>query len=210
MRTLIILFSIFTITYSSTAQTSYEKGMSKAFELWTNSKNDDAIYLFERIAKAEKDNWLPYYYAAHVHITTTFGTKEKEEVESRLKKAQEYLNEAKTWSKENPEIMIMEALLNTAYVVYDGAKYGMTLSPKIEELYETAKAVDPQNPRATLQHAEWKMGGARFFGKDPTIFCPEIEKAILYFDNETSDIPFYPSWGKDRAQIAIENCKNNK
>ncbi|WP_025740089.1 tetratricopeptide repeat protein [Aquimarina pacifica] len=206
MKTIIILFSIFTLTIGN-AQTPYEKGMSKAFELWKSTKQDEAINLFERIAKAEKENWLPYYYAAQVHITTTFGNKNKEEIESRLTKAREYLNEAKTWSKDNAEILIMEALLNTAYVVYDGANYGMTLSPKIEELYRNAKQIEPENPRAILQHAEWKMGGAKFFGKDPNVFCPEIEKAILYFEKESSEIPFYPAWGKDRAQKSLENCR---
>ncbi|MHA7057727.1 hypothetical protein ACWGOQ_0010940 [Aquimarina sp. M1] len=207
MKTIIIILSMFTLT-AIHAQTTYEKGMSNAFELWGNQKNDEAANLFERIGKAEKDNWLPYYYAAQIHIVKTFSSKDAEEIESRLTKAQNYLNEAKTFSKDNAEILIMEAMLNTAYVVYDGAKYGMTHSTKVEELYQKAKILEPENPRATLYHAEWQMGAAKFWGKDPKAFCPEIEKAILYFEKEPANIPFYPHWGKDQIARIQQNCKS--
>ncbi|WP_299313546.1 hypothetical protein [uncultured Aquimarina sp.] len=206
MKTIIIILSIFAIT-SVNSQAAYEKGMGKAFELWGNQKNDEAANLFERIGKAEKDNWLPFYYAAQIHIVTTFGIKDAEQIESRLTKAQNYLNEAKTFSKGNAEIMIMEAMLNTAYVVYDGAKYGMTHSAKVEELYQKAKIIEPENPRAILYHAEWQMGAAKFWGKDPKAFCPEIEKAISLFDLEKSTVPFYPSWGEDQIERIKQNCK---
>ena len=188
------------------SQSTYEKGMEKAFELWGEKKNDEAANLFERIAKVEKDNWLPFYYAAQIHIIKAFNTKDAKEIESRLTKAQNYLNEAKIFSKDNAEILIMEAMLNTAYVVYDGAKYGMTHSPKVEALYQKAKTLEPKNPRATLYHAEWQMGAAKFWGKDPKAFCPEIEKAILYFEKQPATTSFYPDWGKDQIARVQKNC----
>ncbi|WP_160114041.1 MULTISPECIES: hypothetical protein [Aquimarina] len=206
MRTLLIIISFLSMT-TIHSQTAYEKGMNKAFELWGSKNPDEAINLFERIARAEKENWLPFYYAAQVHIITTFGIKDGNEIETRLKKAQDFLNEARTFSKENAEISIMEAMLNTAYVVYNPSVYGPTLSAKVEELYRKAKALEPENPRAMLYHAEWKMGGAKFWGKDPKAFCPEIEKAILYFENETNDVPFYPKWGMDQIERIQKNCQ---
>lgn len=206
MKPLLVLLTLF-ISVTITAQSSYEKGMNKAFELWKNRKNDEAINLFERIAKAEKENWIPYYYAAQVHIITTFSSKDKS-VETRLKKAQDFLNEAKTFSNNNAEILILEAMLNTAYVVYNPNVYGMTHSGKVEQLYQQAKAIEPENPRATLYHAEWQMGGAKFWGKDPKAFCPEIEKAILYFEKEPNhDTPFYPDWGKDQIARVQKACE---
>ncbi len=207
MKIIVTVLTLF-IAVTMNAQTSYEKGMNKAFELWGNKKNDDAINLFERIAKAEKENWLPYYYAAQVHIVTTFMIKDAQEIESRLTKAQDFLNEAKTFSKENAEILIMEAMVYTSYVVYNPSVYGATHSAKVEALYQQAKILEPKNPRATLYHAEWKMGGAKFWGKDPKAFCPEIEKAILYFEKESkNDVPFYPQWGMDQVKRIQQSCK---
>lgn len=207
MKPLLIILSLL-FSAGMHSQTAYEKGMSKAFELWKNQKPDEAINLFERIAKAEKENWLPYYYAAQVHIITTFNTKDGNEIEPRLKKAQDFLNEAKTFSNNNAEVLIMEAMLNTAYVVYNPNVYGMTHSGKVEELYKKAKVLEPENPRAVLYHAEWQMGGAKFWGKDPKAFCPEVEKAILYFEKEPSqNIPFYPNWGKDQIARIQKQCE---
>ncbi len=207
MKIIVTILSLFVAT-TINAQTSYEKGMTKAFELWENKTPDEAINLFERIARAEKENWLPFYYAAQVHVVTTFGIKDAEEIESRLKKAQDFINEAKTFSKNNAEILIMEAMLNTAYVVYNPSVYGMTHSAKVEELYQKAKVLDPENPRAMLYHAEWKIGGAKYWGKDPKAFCSEIEKAILYFEKESNnDIPFYPKWGMNQIERVQQNCK---
>lgn len=207
MKTIATILVLF-LTASINAQSAYEKGMTKAFELWKNQKNDEAINLFERIARAEQENWLPFYYAAQVHIVTTFGIKDGNEIESRLKKANDFLNEAKTFSKDNAEILIMEAMQNTALVVSNPSVYGPTLSGKVEELYRKAKGLEPKNPRAMLYHAEWKMGGAKFWGKDPKDFCPEIEKAILYFENNPkSDVPFYPDWGRDQIARVQQSCK---
>ncbi|GAA3513956.1 hypothetical protein GCM10022393_29730 [Aquimarina addita] len=206
MKMIITVLAFLVIT-TTQAQTNYEKGMTKAFEFWKNQKTDEAANLFERIAKAEKENWLPYYCAAQVHIVKTFNSKDGKEILSRLEQAQNYLNEAKTFSKNNAEITIMEAMLNSAYVIYDGQAYGMTHSPKVEALYQKAKAIEPENPRAILYHAEWQMGAAKFWGKDPKAFCPEIEKAILYFEKESSDIPFYPQWGKDQIARVQKNCQ---
>ena len=58
MKKIITLLTlVFTVCLS--AQTPYEKGMEKAFELWKTNKTKEASQLFERIATAEKDNWLP-------------------------------------------------------------------------------------------------------------------------------------------------------
>ena len=42
-----------------TAQTQSDDGMNKAFMFWKEGKSTEASDLFERIASAEKDNWLP-------------------------------------------------------------------------------------------------------------------------------------------------------
>ena len=57
----VIIIVVLTITELLTAQTNYDKGMQKAFQLW-GSDPVEASNLFERIATAEPDNWLPLYY----------------------------------------------------------------------------------------------------------------------------------------------------
>lgn len=189
-----------------TSQSNYEEGMQKAFELWGTNPNE-ASNLFERIAKAETDNWLPIYYAAQINILSSFGEKDKDKLTAQLGKAQELINEATAISKNNPEILVLQALLHTAWVAYDGATYGMTLSGKVTALYAQAEQLAPNNPRVVLNKAEWAMGSARFFGQDTAPFCKDVESALELFANFKPESPFHPKWGKDRAEQIIESCK---
>ncbi|WP_378184880.1 hypothetical protein ACE939_08615 [Aquimarina sp. W85] len=206
MKTIIVILVSFTLN-TLIAQTPYDEGMKKAFELWKSNNVDKAANLFERIAKAENKEWLPYYYAAQINIIDAYQIGDAEMIEARLTKAQEFLNAAKSITKDNAELLVLEAMLNTAYVVYDSAKYGMTHSPKVEALYQQAKKIDSLNPRAIINHAEWKMGAAKYFGKDPKIYCAEVDRAIPLFKKSTNTDPYYPTWGLNQISRIQKNCR---
>lgn len=201
--------SIITLVLISTlvkAQTNYEQGMQKAFQLWGTNPTE-ASNMFERIASAEPDNWLPFYYAAQVNIVSSFGEKNEEKLAALLKKAQDLINDATAISKNNPEILVLQALLHTAWIAFDGATYGMTLSGKIVDLYAKAEVLAPENPRVVYCKAEWNMGSARYFGQDTAAFCKDLERAVQLFATFKPETPFGPNWGKDRAETLLQSCK---
>ena len=66
---------MFLVVQGVFAQSAYEKGMQKAFQFWGANNVLEASNTFERIATAEKENWLPSYYAAQVNIVSCFGEK---------------------------------------------------------------------------------------------------------------------------------------
>lgn len=189
-----------------TAQTPYEKGMAEALGLWGQQKNTEAVQLFERIASAEIDNWLPKYYAATVLIVDGFSIKDETKLTMQLNKAQQLLDEATAISKSNPEIIITQAMLNTVYVAFDGQKYGMTLSGENIQLYAAALKIAPNNPRVVLGKAQWDIGGAAFFGQSTKPFCKEIERSIELFKNEKPKGKFHPFGGIERAEEALKQC----
>ncbi|MEY8780118.1 hypothetical protein AB9K32_06795 [Allomuricauda sp. XS_ASV26] len=202
----LILSIVLLGTIMVNAQDRYSKGMEKAFELWQNQKVVDASNMFERIATAEPDKWLPYYYVSQINTVISFGEKDEDKLSKQLEKAKEFLDVAKAISPNNPELLIQEALINTAWIAFDGATYGMTLSPKNVQLYQQAMEIDPQNPRVILSKAEWDMGSARYFGKDITPYCKDVERALELFATFKSETPFYPTWGKERAEEVLANC----
>ena len=205
---LIIIIVAFTTSLVS-AQSKYEQGMKKAFDLW-EANPIEASQLFERIAKAEPDNWLPPYYAAETLILDGFTKlNDRDALETQMTKAQDLLNEATAISKNNPEIMVLQALLHTVYVASDGATYGMTLSGKIVALYAQAEQIDPNNPRVVLNKAEWEIGGARYFGQDTAPFCKDLKRALDLFTNFKPETEFHPNWGKERAEELVAECDNN-
>lgn len=203
----LILLLVFVSTGVLSAQDRYSKGMEKAFQLWKDQKVTEASNLFERIAMAEQDNWLPHYYVAQINTIYSFGEKDAEKVSQQLEKAKEFLDLAKAISPDNPELLVQEAMINTAWISFDGATYGMTLSGKNVQLYQKALELAPDNPRVVFAKAEWDMGSARYFGKDTTPYCEDVEKALELFANFKSETPFYPKWGQERAEQVLASCK---
>ena len=189
------------------AQDKYTSGMQKAFQFWGEGKISESSNLFERISAAEPDNWLPMYYGSQVNTVASFGEQDKEKLTQQLEKAQEFVDLAKVISPNNPEILVQQALIYTAWVAYDGATYGMTLSAKVAALYQKALQLAPNNPRVVFSKAEWDMGSAKFFGQDIGPYCKDVEHALELFANFKPASAFHPNWGKERAEEIVKNCK---
>lgn len=194
----------------SNAQSPYEAKMKEAFGLWGQNQPVKASQLFERITMVETQNWLPYYYAAQTLITSGFSVKDEAELKTRLDKAQAFLDKAKEVSPKNAEILVAQATWYIVWVAFDGATYGAMYSGKVSNLYQKALKIAPNNPRVVLGKAEWDIGKAKFFGKDTSAYCKQIEKAIELFDTFEKSTPFYPSYGKERAQQVLSQCGKQK
>ena len=184
----------------------YSKKMQEALKLWGENKPNEAAGLFERIASKEKENWLPYYYAALVYATNSFENSDKKQVAINLEKAQNHLNEAEIFTDNTVEVKVLQAMILLGEMMLDPQNKSQTLAPKIEKLYLEAVTLDPKNPRAVLGLADWKMGEAKWFGRDTTPFCKAFEKVVLLFESDAPKEPFGPTWGKDRAQQVLNDC----
>lgn len=195
-------------TGNAAQPTKYQEGMRKAFQLWDEDKHWEAANVFERITTVEPDNWLPAYYVAQINVIYSFTEKDKAKLTAQLDKAMDFINQAKTISKDNAEILTLEAQWYTAWIVFDGQQYGMTYSAKASELYQKALALEPNNPRIILSKAEWDMGGAQYFGQSIEPYCKDIERAIELFATFKPRGEFYPTYGLERAQgIWEKSCK---
>ncbi|MFC4721226.1 tetratricopeptide repeat protein [Geojedonia litorea] len=202
----LILIAVLLVATVTQAQSNFEKGMQKAFELWGSKQMDDAENVFERISNAETNQWLPHYYVAQINSLKSWNQKDATVLKAQLDKAQAHLDKAMAVSPNNAELLILQAQVLTNWVAYDGQTYGMKYSAKISELYQKAYTLDPNNPRAVFGKAEWDMGSARFFGQDPQVFCKDIEKSIELFANFKPETPFHPNWGKERAEASFKSC----
>lgn len=208
MKKLRIIIILLVANINLQAQTAYEKGMQSAFNLWDQDKLVEASNLFERIASVEKDNWLPPFYAGYIWVLTAFEIKDETQLKLTLDKAKTLLARAEKLSPNNAEILIAQALHNTAYINFDGQKYGMTLSQKNTAIYQEALQLAPENPRVILAKAEWDMGSARFFGQSTDPYCQDVQRALDIFNSDKElEKDFYPDWGKERAVQILEKCE---
>ena len=188
------------------AQTPFEQAMGKAMQLWGEGKNNEASAMFERIAAAEKNSWLPNYYVAAVNTFAAFGTKDKEQMTAMLNKSQDAIDAEMLKDANNPEILVMQAMIHTAWISADPMTNGMRLSGKVMQLYSKATTIDPNNPRAVFGKAEFEIGGAKWTGANVNDLCKDVEKAVLLFDTFKPAMAFAPNWGKDRALKAQNQC----
>ena len=196
------------ISFTGVSQPKYEQEMQKAFDLWNADKPWEAVNLFERIATVETNNWLPPYYASLISVIHSFGEKNLAKLTAQLDKAMKFLNDAKSISNENPEILILDALWHTVWVAFDGAQYGMKYSAKVTQIYQDALKLAPNSPRVILNKAEWDMGGARFFGQPIEPYCKNVQRAIVLIANFKHEGKFYTTYGlKSAIQILEDNCK---
>lgn len=189
------------------AQSPYDAGMAEAFEHWRNDKPVEAANLFERIAKAEKHNWLPYYYASQVKIVQSFPLTVVVKKEELLNEAQQLLDMAKKNEGDKVELMILQAMLHTARLTIDPSIYAMKLSPVISGIYTEASKIAPENPRLLLSKTEWNMGSAQYFGEDPSKYCPDLVAGLELFSKENHSPTKAPAWGRDRMKMLLaQNC----
>lgn len=206
MKTLFTLWLAASFTLGFT-QDRYTAGMQKAMDIWSADQPLEAANLFERISRAEPNRWLPPYYVALIYATRAFGEEDEKVLTEGLNKARDFIDIADAISPDNPEILVVRAMINTAWIAFDGRRYGMTLSPANNQLYQKASELAPNNPRVVFSRADWEMGSARYFGKDTTPYCGEVKRSLRLFEEFSSDIPFYPSWGEPRARRVAAGCK---
>lgn len=189
-------------------QTAYENAMNSTMNKWENAKSPEELVAvsnqFKRISAKETEKWEPLYYSILVRTLNAFAQSKDEAFKALEEIASDYEN--LILLADNDETKVLKGLFLTVKVAKDPMTYGATLSPIIMKTYNEALAMNPNNPRALLNLAEYEMGGAKFWGKNPKDYCPKIEKSVELFKAEEKD-GFVPRWGLERAeQVLTESC----
>ncbi len=202
-KVIVLLIAIISIN-SVQAQTVYEDAMQKGLSLLAQNKLDIASNIFERISKNSKQEWLPAYYAAKANIDACFQTKDKNIMDLKIKKANQYLKIAEQMAKNNSEVTALRGFYYTALVAFDPQTNGMKYSGLTVATYQKAIALDSLNPRAQSGALDFQLGMDRFFKKDLTPYCAKF-KAILPLFNQKTKYKFAPTWGKNTVIHRIKN-----
>ena len=206
MTKLITIIAMFVASIVS-AQTQFDQGMKKALQTWKNGNSTEALVQFEKIASVEKTNWLPNYYIALINTTQAFGEQDKTKMLSLIESAQKAQDFCNDLAMDNPEVLVMQAMIHTASIVYDPMTNGQKLSGDVMYILNKAYKIASENPRVVFQKASFEKGMAEYFGQDTKPMCAQIEKSIELFATFKPETAFHPSWGLDRAQEAVKACK---
>jgi tetratricopeptide (TPR) repeat protein len=207
---IILVLAISSVLIPVHAQTKYETEMEKALNEFSSSKTADEMEKvaqhFDRIAKVEKENWLPLYYSMFIRTLNAFGM-DKNAAIKKANELEETYGILETLNPDKSEILALRGLFRTVKVAKDPETYGMSLSGAIIKDYDEALKINPNNPRAMYLMAQYNMGGAQFWGKDPKDYCGPVEKAKTLFPAE-KPANFLPNWGEQQVdEILNTTCK---
>ncbi|HEA29270.1 MAG TPA: hypothetical protein ENH91_04640 [Leeuwenhoekiella sp.] len=186
---------------------AYDNNMQKALATWHEGNAVEASAQFEKIASSSSEKWLPNYYVGLVNATEAFRTEDYEKADAMLKKAQHAIDSELEKMPENAELMVVQALIYTAYITKDPMMNGQQYAPKINAIYAKAKAIAPENPRVVIEKAQFELESAKYTGDDTQASCEDLQSAKQLFDTFKNDEAFYPSWGKEQLDQAMANCK---
>ena len=160
---------------------------------------------FERIANAERSEWLPHYYAAYCYINMTYSSKGNT-IDTYCDKAEAFINKADSIQPNNSEIYTLKAQIASARISVNpmtrGQKYG-TLSAEIRE---TAKKLDPTNPRTYYLDGTGYFYTPPMFGGGKDKAKSSFEKALALFETFKPASTIAPHWGKGATQYYLKEC----
>jgi hypothetical protein len=219
-KTIFILTAVLTVNIL-TAQMpdKYVKAMeSKIAVLDTTNSIDGFVDLanaFERIAEAEKNQWLAYYYAAFCNATAGLMTgsggdmmaAKADKTDPFADKAEKLAGKAEELMKNNSEIFIVKKMIATLRMLGDPMNRFMTYGPDAAAMLEEAKKLNPDNPRVYLLEAQDKYYTPEQFGgskEEAKVLFEKSQKLYESFKPETS---IHPKWGKNQVDYFLSQYK---
>lgn len=203
-KVLLLIFSCCSLM--SFGQTAYEKGMQKAMQEWQGGNSQGALAILERIADANPENWIPAYYQVFIAITQGFQDPQNEAVEQSVSNNRFVIEQ---WlARGGEEWYVLQGMNETLDLMTDPMNKGMKQSGVIIKAYEKALELNPANPRALFSLASFYLNSSKFMKVDTTYCSNLLDKAIEQFDQQNSEVPFYPKWGKEwalKTQTSLAN-----
>lgn len=181
------------------------EGMGEAF------KNPASLLAlannFERIGEAEKNQWLPYYYAAFCQVNLGFMEQDKSKTDPIADKASELIHKADAINPNNSEISCIKSMIASCHMMVDPMQRWEQYGQESSKHLEAAMKQDVTNPRPELLIGEGLKYTPEQFGGGCKTALVQLEAAMKKFETFKAASPLDPNWGKDRAKQLLNECK---
>jgi hypothetical protein len=203
----VIALAIATAASAQMENEKFVKAMEKNVTLVDSAKSAqdwiDVTAAFERIAEAEKTQWLPYYYAAYGHVMSgmmsldmnnLFGNN-TDKTDPKADAAQKALDKAISLSKETSETWVLKKMIASLRMLGDVMNRYMTSGAEATTALETAKKMDPNNPRVYLLEGQDKFNTPEEYGGSKEEGKKLFNKAKELYGSFQPESSIHPSWG---------------
>ena len=189
----------------------YNGAMQKNLQAMGTASSAEAmlnvVNTFERIGNAEKNQWLPYYYASVAQVWHAFMLNDVKQFDLLADKAEGFLKKAEEIEKNNSEIALVKAMIATLRMMVDPMTRFMQYGQMSAQYVEESKKLDPSNPRPYMWQAQGLSRTPEQFGGGCATAKPVYEEAIKRFEVFQPASPLHPSWGKEQTVEMYNECK---
>lgn len=170
---------------------------------------------FERIADAEKNQWLAYYYAAYCNASAgsligTEGdmmTSKADKTDPYADKADKQISKAEALMKNNSEIFVVKKMIATLRLLGDPTNRYMTYGPEAQAMLNEAKKLNAENPRVYILEAQDKYFTPEQFGGNKEEAKVLFEIAQKLFETFKPETNIHPNWGKSQVAYLLSLYK---
>jgi len=200
------------LTFAAQAQNEkYVGAMKKSLTAMGDAKTvadfQAVSAAFERIAEAEKTQWLPYYYAG-LALTNAGWADPKLDADKNAEKVIPFCEKAEALTTEavaKSEILTIRNMITMQQMLIDPQGRFMKYGQQAGKYLEQAIQLNPENPRTYYLQGANFFGTPEQFGGGKAVAKPLLEKSVeLYKKAETK--PLYPDWGKTMAEEMLAKC----
>lgn len=159
---------------------------------------------FERIAEAEKTQWLPYYYSA-LCLVNIGWTDAKVDKDVNAAKVRALLEKAEA-IEQNAELCTIRNMVATQQMLVDPQTRWATYGAESAGALQKGLQLDPDNPRIYYLQGAGIFNTPEQFGGGKEKAKPVLEKALALF-NAAQPKPLYPQWGKKLTEDMLSQIK---
>jgi hypothetical protein len=161
---------------------------------------------FERIANAEKKEWLAPYYASLCNaFMASMSTGDK--IDEYCDIADKFASRADSLSPNNSEVCALRSLICSQRIGVNPMLRGAKFGGQAAELNTKSIQLDPTNPRPYLLRAQGKFYTPAQFGGGKDKALPLIEEAVKKYEAFKPASAINPTWGKERAMYILGECQ---
>jgi hypothetical protein len=167
----------------------------------------DLANKFERIATAEKTQWLAYYYAALCQVNYTYMEQDKSRIDAIADKASELIDKADALQPNNSEISCIKSMIASAHMMVNPMQRFMEYGPEAQSFIDAAMQQDPTNPRPEYLKGQGLKYTPEQFGGGCATAKPVLQSSLDKFNKFKTASDIHPNWGKQRVELLIGECK---
>ncbi len=211
MKTKITLVLMMLVTVLNAQNTRMENGLLKNIKLLGEAESTEQMQTttnaFERIAEAEKAEWLAQYYAGYANVLTGMRQQDNSKKDEFYDRALGYVNKADEMSPNNSEVYVLKSWILGMKISIDPMTRGQSLGMESGMLIAKAVELNPENPRAYFLKGQSALYTPEQFGGGKAIAQPQLEMAIEKYKTFKPASLAMPSWGEIQAKAALEQCK---